>query len=845
MGMSIEQFTKEVEQSGILAAELLSEIAPSKSIAENADDLARELVRKKLLTRYQAEAIHQGNGKSLKLGNYVLLDKIGAGGMGQVFKAQHRRMKRVVAIKLLPSSLSTDKDAIARFEREVEAAAKINHPNIVAAYDADCANGNHFLVMEFVEGSDLSALIRSNGPLPIAKAIDYITQAARGLDVAHKNGIIHRDIKPANLLLGSDGIVKILDMGLARLNNPLDGAQQMDLTTTGLLMGTIDYMSPEQALSTKTADERADIYSLGCTLWYLLMGRSIYEGDSMMAKLLAHREQPIPSLRSGQRDLPEPIDIIFQKMVAKNANDRYQCMPDLIADLGRCRFDEQPTVLINEIVSQSTKRNVEFVTGDPPMTQTLALDNASLRPAINADAHSSVGKRRWLMGAAGLVASFMLLAGIVVSLKTKEGTLVVTVSEADADVQVLNEQEQIEVTRKGDKGPITIALDPGKHRLKVTKDGFEFFTQDFSIEAGASQSVSAKLIPLAEKPVAVTDVRKEASKEASIDRTVAEWVQSVGGTLQVVIDEKTITVPPGSPLPDEPFLIHDIDLMHLSYRTDQKVDLNKEMPRLVGLSSLDGLQLDGNPVTDEGLACIGAISSLKKLTLGGTSISDASAETFVSLPNLDYLKITHNHTTPAILTSLAKCEKLRHVGIEWPYTKSAAIDLIALPSLTGVEFHGSWLNEEAFELLQTKPMYQIGVFFNGQLRDDQIKLLTRFPSLARLVINAEKEPYDLDISPTGIKILASLPKLFEVRMSSFPLTDAQASELAKISNLEIIRCVHYGNGPGSPLTDTGLTFFSTMPNLKTLELTRTKITPAGLAKFREAKPECQVKIDVK
>ncbi len=237
MGITLEQFTQELEQSGILAAELLLKMVPPTGVAENAEDLARELVRQKKLTRYQAEAIYQGNGKSLKLGNYVLLDKIGAGGMGQVFKAQHSRMKRVVAIKLLPTSLSNDKDAIARFEREVEAASKINHPNIVAAYDADCANGINFLVMEFVEGSDLSALIRSKGPLPTAKAIDCITQAARGLDVAHKNGIIHRDIKPANLLLGSDGVVKILDMGLARLSNPLEGAQPMDLTTTGLLMG--------------------------------------------------------------------------------------------------------------------------------------------------------------------------------------------------------------------------------------------------------------------------------------------------------------------------------------------------------------------------------------------------------------------------------------------------------------------------------------------------------------------------------------------------------------------------------------------------------------------------------
>ncbi len=468
-------------------------------------------------------------------------------------------------------------------------------------------------------------------------------------------------------------------------------------------------MSPEQALSTKTADERADIYSLGCTLWYLLMGRSIYEGDSMMAKLLAHREQPIPSLRSAHRNVPPLIDDIFQKMVAKNASDRYQSISELMADLERCRFGEEPTVHINEMASQSTKRNAEFVTGDLPMTQTLATDTASVRPAINADSHTSIRNRRWLMGAAGLVASFMLLAGIVVSLKTKEGTLVVTVSEADANVQVLNEEEQIEVTRKGDKGPITIALDPGKHRLKVTKDGFEFFTQDFSIEAGVSQSVSAKA-HTAGRETGRRYGRSRGSVEASIHRPhgsrngcspLAEHYRSRSM-------ERQLPYHPASSLPKAPFQVLEIDLVYLSYRTDKPVDLNKEMTRLVGLSSLQTLKLSGNPITDDGLACISAIPSLRMLTLGNTEISDASAKTFVSLPNLDHLQITHNNTTPAILTSLAKCEKLRYVGIEWPYTKSAAIDLAALPSLTGVEFHVSWLNEEAFELLQKKPMYQIG-----------------------------------------------------------------------------------------------------------------------------------------
>lgn len=387
MRMNAEQFAKLVIAAGLSSADDIKALwnsLPAGTKPKDGETFARLLVERDKLTPFQADELLAATGMPLVLGDYVLLAKIGAGGMGQVFKAQHRHMERLVAIKLLPAALTKDDDAVRRFQREVKAAAKLSHPNIVQAHDASVQRGVWYLVMEYVAGRDLASVVGGAGPLPIAQALDYIRQAAVGLSYAHENGVVHRDVKPANLLLDKKGVVKILDLGLARFDG--QAVAEEGLTASGLVMGTVDYMAPEQAFDTHTADARADVYSLGCTLFRLLTNRNMYEGETLVQKLMAHQQRAIPSLSAARPDVPATLIPIFERLIAKQPAERYQTMAEVVAALEplcvQARNSSSPPAAPKGTGEKN--RNLDLNPGALTATVDHTCNGAAINPALPA-----------------------------------------------------------------------------------------------------------------------------------------------------------------------------------------------------------------------------------------------------------------------------------------------------------------------------------------------------------------------------------------------------------------------------------------------------------------------------
>lgn len=414
-------------ENGLVSSSELDSVCmdhPSGPEIGDVHALADALLQAGKLTSLQSEYVAAGNADQLKLDDYVLVERIGRGGMGEVFRAYHPPMKRHVAIKLLPRETVGDAQSVHRFHREVEAAARLEHPNIVRAYDAGESAGRHYLVMEHVDGNDLSQIVKRRGPLSVGESVAYALQAARGLSYAHRQGMLHRDIKSANLLVTRQGDVKILDMGLVSFashatapGGPADEPQH--LTSANEILGTCSYMSPEQAFDPKRIGPASDVYSLGCTLFYILTARTPFSAPNKMMMMLAHKDDPVPSVCALRPDVPEGLDELIRKMLAKEPGDRFASMDDVavaleaLPDYRDDRIDETAGFQRNEDGTQagSTEPKAETVAGLPASTSKESSSGMERVPALS----------RWKRGL--LISCIVLVAipGALVWLRSLQG----------------------------------------------------------------------------------------------------------------------------------------------------------------------------------------------------------------------------------------------------------------------------------------------------------------------------------------------------------------------------------------------------------------------------------------
>lgn len=438
--------------------------------------LAELLVSQKKLTRYQAKALLEGTGQPLRLDRYVILDVVDSGGMGVVYRASHQTMGRIVALKTLPPETMQAPEKVTRFQREVRALARLQHPNVVTIFDAHESGGTHFLVMELVQGRDLQTLIEEKGPMDLTQATRCILQAARGLEHAHSQGIIHRDVKPANLILSRKGLIKVLDLSLARIaipdSKPLHDPR--NVTREGMIMGTVNYVSPEQALDPHHADARSDVYSLGCTYFYLLTGQPPFQEENVVKTLMAHCNNPVPDVRQLCPELPETFSPILQKMLAKNPDDRPQTMTEVLALLRPWSS--------GDAVQQAAPRA-------EPQTKP-AQRTTSQKPAA--------GPWKWkLLLSALLGAAAVVLGVILLRARTEIGTIVLEVDQDDLKGATVSIDGKKKITIDPGRGKeiIEIEADGAKRLLKVTKGGFQTFTRELTAKAG-KQTIRVRLEPL-------------------------------------------------------------------------------------------------------------------------------------------------------------------------------------------------------------------------------------------------------------------------------------------------------------------------------------------------------------
>ena len=622
-----EEMAALLAKSNLLSAQQLAAVTNWRRRVDDSRAIIQELVRRGWITRWQAQQLLVGRTRFF-LGRYKLVEAIGKGGMGSVFKAEQPALGRTVALKVMAPELMSNQDAVTRFKREILAVGALNHPNIIVAHDADSVGSTFFLVMECVEGRNLKQWITHQSPLPLSWCCEVGRQVADGLQHAYEMGMVHRDIKPTNVLIVGDSLddpvtVKILDMGLARfasqsqLDDSSDGftlaseaAQpaargDSSITMAGQIMGSPLYIAPEQAQNSKAVDIRADIYGLGATLFELVAGEPAFRRDDILSTVRAKLTESAPEVRTIRKDVPPELNLVVSRMMARSPDDRFQTPQEVADELGR-------------------------------LAEQLSGDARASSSSQWAPAKSSGDSEDSLLDFIGQLSH-------------------------QAAEETINRRSQI-VTQSSNKRQrllIGVAITVCACLLMGI----------MAVMSGGKQAASSP-----------DENSKQAAKTAPADpaRMTATWVLTAGGQLTVDTEGQETSVQSLEGLPDKKFVIRGVLLEGVRGFTDTQLQSMCELQTIRvlnlrgttvkdthlesigGLSDLQSLNLSlAKRITDQGLESLRTLQKLQELDLNFTVLSDAGVTHLSQLAGLTYLDISLTNVTDASIPALSQLSNLK------------------------------------------------------------------------------------------------------------------------------------------------------------------------------------------
>lgn len=760
------------------------------------------------------------------VGSYKLLKLLGQGGMGAVYKALHPKLDKVVAVKVLRAGRIKG-ELIDRFQREMKALGKLDHPHLIRALDAGEADGTHFLVMEFVSGMDLSALLAKQGKLPIADACELIVHAAMGLHAAHSRGMIHRDIKPANLMLAEQEfgppVVKVLDLGLALLSEtqkPDDGG----LTSDGQIMGTVDYMPPEQAQDSHTVDVRADIYSLGASLYALLTGGSIFQGrphTTLMQKLMALATEPIPPVHQRRPEISPPLAAIVHRMIARDPKERFASMAEVITALKPFTAGANLSALLNPLQhaapgSDSTNANAQSANDsrvrrteqEPTIAEVNSAANDAATQVLEESRQvvSPVGQpnrsrpRRPQTVIAAAVAGVVLLGAILFSLRTPNGEVVVEIPD-DLPAEV---KKDIKINVTGDGAAEVasqangwkIGIKEGKYSVELTGGSDRVQIEDKQVTVSRSKKAIVTITMKPTGAMAANGTKPAGGANSDPDRRAAEWILTIndGGApdLYVTIGVQNIRVE-NRQLPSEPFQVYSFPLGGpiIDKWGDRLAD---ELATKITGTRIKAFRLASRTLTTAGFAKLLAMpefSELHALEIAclGNDMDDGVFPLLAKLPDLNSLTIVASpapgspNLTGKGIGELKACSRLG--TINWLFntpSPKAVEELAQLSKLDSLGFTDNNFTEKHTLALSKLKLRQLG-FLNSKVDDSMVRHLATMEKLQTLGLRA------------------------------------------------------------NPITDKGLSELKGLENLKTIDLCATKVTAAGIADLQQTLPDCKIEWD--